>query len=642
MSSVALPASVNGLGAEQFLAALVRSSDDAIIGKTPEGQVVFWNTAAERLYGYEAAEMLGRDIAILIPPDRPHELEDILARVRKGEVVKGLPTERLRKDGAIVPVSVTVSPVVDNDGTVIGASTIAHDLSQYVEHTMVLGESERRAAETLSLLHTLQSSAPVGLGFVDREFRILHINEKLAAVNGSDVQDQVGKTVAEVIPEIWPQIESVYRRVIDNDEAVLNIEVSGEIASEPGRRHYWLASYYPVHLDTEIIGAGVVVVDVTERWQHEEFRSIAMNQMVEGLITVDAAGRLTSMNDSATRMLGWTEAELLGKDIRDFVLAHDEGGEAIAQGDKDLLRVRGEGKHVQLDDHAYRCKNGSLLPVAISASPFLIAGSVEGAVVVFRDITGERSERLRIKRELEALTWVGKIREAIDEDRLVLYAQPIVPLTGGDYSEELLLRMVGRNGEIIVPGAFLDVAEKYGLIGEIDQWVVKQAVRRAAEGRHVGANLSAESMLTLELVSLIEREIEQTGADPSNLVFEITETALMRDIGKGEAFARAIVNLGCSLALDDFGTGYGTLTHVKKLPIAYLKIDMEFVRDLVASAPNQHVVKAVVNLAQGFGCQTIAEGVEDSETLELLQDFGVDFAQGFHLGRPAPFLSRTL
>ena len=105
---------------------------------------------------------------------------------------------------------------------------------------------------------------------------------------------------------------------------------------------------------------------------------------------------------------------------------------------------------------------------------------------------------------------------------------------------------------------------------------------------------------------------------------------------KGEAFARGIVDLGCAVALDDFGTGFGTFTHVKKLPINFLKIDIEFVRDLVTSSANQHVVKAIINLAQGFGCQTVAEGVEDAETLALLEDYGVDFAQGFYLGRPAP------
>jgi EAL domain-containing protein (putative c-di-GMP-specific phosphodiesterase class I) len=119
-------------------------------------------------------------------------------------------------------------------------------------------------------------------------------------------------------------------------------------------------------------------------------------------------------------------------------------------------------------------------------------------------------------------------------------------------------------------------------------------------------------------------------------VFEITETALMSDIERGHTFACGIVGLGSSLALDDFGTGYGTFTHVKKLPISYLKIDIEFVRGLVDSQANQHVVKAIVNLAHGFGCETIAEGVEDGETLELLKELGVDFGQGFYLGRPAP------
>ena len=219
---------------------------------------------------------------------------------------------------------------------------------------------------------------------------------------------------------------------------------------------------------------------------------------------------------------------------------------------------------------------------------------------------------------------------------MVLYSQPIVPLGDGHPSEELLIRMTGRDLELILPGSFLPVAEKYGLITEIDQWVLRQAVKRAALGLHVGVNVSAESIVSLDLVSFIAHELDTTGADPSNLVFEITETALMRDIEKGEAFARGVVGLGCAIALDDFGTGFGTFTHVKKLPIAFLKIDIEFVRDLVTSTANQHVVKAIVNLAQGFKCRTIAEGVEDEETRLLLLEFGVDFVQGFLFGRPEP------
>jgi EAL domain-containing protein (putative c-di-GMP-specific phosphodiesterase class I) len=274
--------------------------------------------------------------------------------------------------------------------------------------------------------------------------------------------------------------------------------------------------------------------------------------------------------------------------------------------------------------------------VEISASPLRIGDAIEGAVVVFRDITEEKAERARVERELAAQSWIGRIREALDEERLVLYTQPIVPLRGGSPSEELLLRMIGRDGELIVPHAFLGVAETHGLIAEIDRWVVRQAIHVAATGRRVDVNVSAESMMSVDLMALIAEELEMTGVDPANLVFEITETALVRDMEKGHAFAAGINALGCSVALDDFGTGFGTFTHVKKLSVQQLKIDIEFVRGLCHSAANQHVVRTIVNLAQGFGCETVAEGVEDVETLQLLRDLGVDYAQGYLMGRPAP------
>ena len=323
--------------------------------------------------------------------------------------------------------------------------------------------------------------------------------------------------------------------------------------------------------------------------------------------------------------------------MHDVIHFQREDGSSIPEEHCELLKVRTEGRSIRMDDEVFTCKDGSMRPVSYSATPLSNgAMTLPGVVVVFRDVTEERSERLRVKHELAKLTWVGRIREALDEDRLVLYSQPIVPLTGGLPSEELLLRMVGRDGEIILPGAFLGIAEKFGLILEIDRWVVKESIRRAATGRRVEANLSAESINTPDFLAFIENELRDTGADPSNLVFEITETALMRDIERGEVFAHRLEDLGCRLAIDDFGTGYGTFTYVKRLPVRYLKIDIEFVRDLVGSSANQHVVKAIVNLAQGFGCQTIAEGVEDAETLKVLEEFGVDYAQGFYLGRPVP------
>ncbi len=186
------------------------------------------------------------------------------------------------------------------------------------------------------------------------------------------------------------------------------------------------------------------------------------------------------------------------------------------------------------------------------------------------------------------------------------------------------------------PGSFLPIAERYGLIAEIDRWVITKAIERAATGRHVEANISAWTVANVDLLPLIERLIDESGADPSLLVFELTETAFMQDLDAGRTFARGLHGLGCGLALDDFGTGYASFTYLKTLPFTHLKIDIEFVRGLADSAANRHVVDAIVSLAKGFGQLTIAEGVGDLATLDILKEHGVDYAQGFHLGPPAP------
>ena len=303
--------------------------------------------------------------------------------------------------------------------------------------------------------------------------------------------------------------------------------------------------------------------------------------------------------------------------------------------DCELLKVMTRGRAFRCPTRPSRARTVDL-PVAYSAAPLLSGTNVSGAVVVFRDASTERAEEERGKRELDTLVWVGRIRNALDEDRFELYSQPIVPLTGGEPNQELLLRMIGTNGEVILPQSFLPAAEKYGLIEEIDRWVIGEAVRVAAAGQSVEANISAESVSNFDLLPLIEKELHDANVDPSLLVFEITETALMKDVEAGEAFARGLSGVGCKVALDDFGTGFGGFTYLKKLPITYLKIDIDFVADLVTNRADQHLVKAIVGLARDFGYQTIAEGVEDAETLELLKDYGVDFAQGFFLGRPGP------
>jgi diguanylate cyclase (GGDEF)-like protein/PAS domain S-box-containing protein len=232
--------------------------------------------------------------------------------------------------------------------------------------------------------------------------------------------------------------------------------------------------------------------------------------------------------------------------------------------------------------------------------------------------------------------WIARIREALDEDRFVLQGQPIIELaTGNVVQHELLIRMRGDAG-LIPPGAFLPLAERSGLIGEIDQWVIAQAAKLAARGRQVGVNLSAASTGDPRILELIERELDDRGADPGKLVFEITETAVMQNMTRAAEFAERLVALGCHFALDDFGTGFASFTYLKRLPADFLKIDIDFVRELAHSKRDMFVVRAIVALARDFGQQTIAEGVEDEATAAVLQDLGVTHAQGYLYGRPGP------
>jgi PAS domain S-box-containing protein len=541
-----------------------------------------------------------------------------------------------RYDGAFRWHAFRALPLRNGAGEVLMWIGTATDIQEQKELLGMLRRAKGEAVKALTLLESIEAAAPVGYKFVDREFRIRRTNESLARINGQSMNELIGRTVAETVPDLWPQLEDVYRRALAG-ETVSDIEISRPHAEEPDRMRHWLASYYPVRQDGEIIGVGNLVVDITDRKEADEFRSVVMDNVAEGIYALDAHGCLTYMNKAASLMLGWTEDDLRGKSMHEAVHFQRADGTPIPALDCPLLQVRSQGRTIRAVDDAFTRKDGSIFPVGYSSAPLNSGTNVQGVVVAFRDTTAETEERAAIQKELAALTWVGRIRDALDEDRLVLHSQPIVPLTGGRPSEELLLRMIGRDGEIIQPGGFLPVAERYGLIREIDRWVITQAVRLAATGRRViEANLSAASIASADLLPFIERQLAETGADPANLVFEITETAMMDDLVAGERFAFGLAGLGCGVALDDFGTGFASFTYLKRLRVDYLKIDVEFVRELDTTPANRHLVRAIVSLARAFGLRTIAEGVENDEVLAILRAEGVDFAQGFHLGRPGP------
>jgi len=316
-----------------------------------------------------------------------------------------------------------------------------------------------------------------------------------------------------------------------------------------------------------------------------EIHAAVLDTMLEGVVIADCAGRIMRVNAATARMIGQAAEELEGISVE--YLFH-ERPEGLTLGNRrcELPDAIREGRPVAGQHDFVTRADGSSIPVAYSVAPLRCQGTLHGAVVVFRDTSSERAEQVRLARELDSLTWVGRLRDALQEGRLCLHAQPIVPLAGGEPGEELLLRMQTRGGEEILPTAFLPAAEKYGLIVEIDHWVAAQAVGLAARGRRVFFNLSARTVGDRDLLRLVGRLLDDLGADASRLVFEITETALIHDLDGAADFTRALAGLGCQVALDDFGTGFGSFASLKRLPISYLKIDIEFVRNLPSSRAN--------------------------------------------------------
>ena len=197
--------------------------------------------------------------------------------------------------------------------------------------------------------------------------------------------------------------------------------------------------------------------------------------------------------------------------------------------------------------------------------------------------------------------------------------------------------MLAHHGsrELVAPGEFIPAAERFDLIAVIDQWVVARALDLAMEHR-VEINLSGKTVSDPEQVAEIERLVARCDAPPQNIIFEITETAVAQNLDSARRFAQRLRAMGCSFALDDFGVGFGSFTYLKHLPVDYLKIDVAFVRDMVRDEDDRQVVTAMLGVARDFGIKTIAEGVEDQPTLELLGLMGADYAQGYFIGRPGP------
>ncbi|OEO28461.1 hypothetical protein VW23_004720 [Devosia insulae DS-56] len=247
--------------------------------------------------------------------------------------------------------------------------------------------------------------------------------------------------------------------------------------------------------------------------------------------------------------------------------------------------------------------------------------------------------------------WVQRLQRALDRDSFVLYAQDIVPLSRKAEDEhcEILVRLADH-GDLIGPGRFIPAAERFGLMPQLDRWVVRHALRTIAgrialdhlpHRRTYAINLSGPAVGDESFLPFLKAEFAATGVPPQLICFEITETSAVANLERAAAFITALRGIGCKFALDDFGAGMSSFHYLKRLPVDYLKIDGGFVKGMQRDSTDRAVVETINHLGHVTGIKTVAEFVETADVLAALEAIGVDYAQGYFMGIPKPFVAEV-
>jgi PAS domain S-box-containing protein len=578
---------------------------------------MWWSDQMYEIYGLDPARFdptLETVMAFIHPEDRPH-VSAAHARMLDGVgQEEALDVRIVRQDGEIREQHSRYRPVRDEAGTIVRVIGTAQDVT---EHRI----AERRLAAREAQLRTLVEQVPAivytaGLG---PNAPWDYVSPQIETLLGYTAEEWAGRR------ELWWEALHPDDRAAALEDEQVSARPGGRLRSEYRLRRrdgswVWVRDEATVieneHGELRFQG---VLLDITERKRAE---AEAREKHAELQAIIDNSPLIIWAKDREHRYL-FANVEHAAMEPQD-----GSPGTFVA-GDREVLE---SGLPLQVEERV--AINGRDRTYLVQKFPLRDDdGAVYGVCGIAVDMTERQDREDALRSRVE---WSFRIRSAIERDRLVLHSQPIVDLSsGGVAQEELLVRMLGDHDELIMPGEFLPPAERFELAPAIDRWVIARAAEIARE-RRVEVNLSAQSIGDPGLPGFVEARLAEVGADPSNLVFEITETAAAEDLDQAGRLAERLSELGCGFALDDFGTGYGSFTYLKHLPVRYIKIDLEFVRTLRADSPDRQVVSAIVDVARNFGIQTIAEGVESEDTAALLRTLGVDYAQGYHFGRPGP------
>ena len=675
-----------------LLNAVVLSMGEGVVVVDAESNLLMLNPATERLLpgGVEwltgnrrvqGATVTMADRQTLIP------LEDLpVARALRGERTDDLDVmvPGTGEDGPCLRLSGW--PMRDADGAVTGAVLTLRDVTDRLRERESAGEAEERFRLTFE-------DAPVGIALVavgESGGELLQVNRALAALTGRSVDELTGLDIQELVADEDADREATLRARL----------LSGEMSSSEQELRFkganglvWVQASSSVVRDARGRARYAIVQlrDASQRKRFEErLQHLADHDSLTGLLNrrrlqdelvaheqrcrrFGAAGSLLlldldgfkDVNDTLGHLVGdqvlRNVAAVLAERLREtdavarlggdefaILLPRTEEDAALALAKELTRRVQtSSGAGVQVDVH---------VTASVGVAPFAGDDAENRDILAEADVAlyeakekgrgqvAPYTPRGQQQRIATRLTWAHRIREALEEDQFVLLGQPIFDFATQRVTQhELLLRLRMEDDSLALPGDFLPVAEHFGTIREIDSWVLRAAVglleaRPDLELLHV--NVSTASLADEGFAAELKDVLDRSAVDPRRLVLEITETAAISHMERASALASQVQSSGHGLALDDFGAGFASFYYLKHLPVDLLKIDGEFVKDLASSDLSRTVVQAIVQVAHSLGRRTVAECVEDEAAYDLLRGMGVDAAQGWHIGHPAPLPPR--
>ena len=662
---------------------------DGVYIASRDGELIAANPALVEMLGFDSAEELkaaGRTTMLYV---NPIDRERVFARLEAEGYVKNFEYRLRRKDGREIVVLENARAVCDDDGNVVAHEGTITDITERKKaETRVFEEKERAQV-------TLQS---IGDGVIttDADGNIDYINPVAQDLTGWDMRSARNTPITEIMTIVNAHtratVENPVMRCL-KEGRVITLEDNSVLISKNSDEVPIQDSAAPIRDRIgNVIGSVMVFHDVSK--ETRLFRQLSYQASHDSLTNLinrrEFENRLMTAIDQIRGNPDETHA-LLYLDLDQFKVVNDTFGHSAGDA---LLRQLAELVHTNIrstdllarlggDEFGIlleRCNEERALEVAEN-----IRGSVEGYRFEWQDsFTTIRSSigvvmvgsdnadvaelmssadvacysakdmgrnQVHLYKDSDAslrheeMKWVSRISSAVEDDRLELYFQPIIGI-GKDNGDsrghyELLLRMRDENGDLVVPDQFIPAAERYNLMSMLDRWVIRTALAeladREAEGEArytIAINLSGTSLSEDRFLADVIDELEKAQLPAGAVCFEITETAAISNMSRVIHFMQTLKKLGCKFSLDDFGSGLSSFTYLKNLPVDYLKIDGQFIRNVVDDTVDESMVRAIWEVGHAMGIQTIAERVETKQVLDKLGSLGIEYAQGYYIARP--------